>query len=641
MGGCRSRSPSTPGWDDTGTQTTTRRQERACREYCAARGWEVAAVFEDVDYSAYRGELRRPAFEAMCRAVGDGEVAGVLVWKLDRLVRRARDFERFWAVCEKAGVSLASVTEPIDTSTDLGLGLVRILVTFAGLESATKSVRLRSRARELAELGEPARGGRRVFGYTADWSAVVPAEAAMVIEGAERVLAGETPTAIAQDWNRQGLATATGATWATGTVRGLLIARRFVGERTYKGTVVAPGRWPAVLDADTGRRLRARLDDPGRTRLYRQRYLLSGLVECGRCGRHMTACGQATSRGPGYRCSQANGGCVLTISVPPLDTLVTRLVLAHIAEGAAPEPWLPVEPDTDDLRAATADGLRALANDYYLHHDISRDEYLHARRQLLRRWETDRQARDPSRRARPRSGLTATALRTGWPDLTQEQRHQIMRAEIERVIVNPAPRPGRFNPSRVTVVFHYDGATPGERTATGTDPPRPARVRVRSRLRPVAEPPTNLTSIPDGTSVADIAASYGVTVQVVRCWFGAVTVHEHVARLGRGHDPLRLHDRSVEWLWERYVNQGCSLTKIGAEIGATRERISLYISLCGIPRRTKRQQSRRKRADRAWIDAQQGASHSLGEFAERIGSSPRRAAEIASTRRSGRQQRLP
>jgi Resolvase, N terminal domain len=61
----------------------------------------------------------------------------VLVWKLNRLVRRPKDFERLWEVAERREVFIASVTEPVDSSSPIGLAMLRILVALAGLESAT------------------------------------------------------------------------------------------------------------------------------------------------------------------------------------------------------------------------------------------------------------------------------------------------------------------------------------------------------------------------------------------------------------------------------------------------------------------------------------------------------------------------
>src|SRR4051812_29574356 len=93
-----------------GAQTATFRQEQACRAFAAFRGWEVADVFEDVDVSAYDPSVHRPRFRALQLALQKGAVDGVLVWKLDRLVRRPSEFEKFWALCERKSMFLASVT---------------------------------------------------------------------------------------------------------------------------------------------------------------------------------------------------------------------------------------------------------------------------------------------------------------------------------------------------------------------------------------------------------------------------------------------------------------------------------------------------------------------------------------------------
>ena len=72
-----------------------------------------------------------------------------------------------WSVCEQANAILASVTEPIDTSSEVGLALVRILVTFAALESATIGVRMRAKHRQLAEQGQPPSTSVKPFGLSA------------------------------------------------------------------------------------------------------------------------------------------------------------------------------------------------------------------------------------------------------------------------------------------------------------------------------------------------------------------------------------------------------------------------------------------------------------------------------------------
>src|SRR2546430_17728280 len=76
--------------DRDGTKTSTQRQETDCRALAKARGWRVAEVFRDNDRSAFNGK-ERPAFERMLAAISDGDVQGVVAWKVDRLGRRNAD----------------------------------------------------------------------------------------------------------------------------------------------------------------------------------------------------------------------------------------------------------------------------------------------------------------------------------------------------------------------------------------------------------------------------------------------------------------------------------------------------------------------------------------------------------------------
>lgn len=55
------------------------------------------------------------------------------------LVRRPAEFERIWvSSLEPAYVALASATQRVDMNTLIGLAIVRMLVTFSGLESSQR-----------------------------------------------------------------------------------------------------------------------------------------------------------------------------------------------------------------------------------------------------------------------------------------------------------------------------------------------------------------------------------------------------------------------------------------------------------------------------------------------------------------------
>jgi DNA invertase Pin-like site-specific DNA recombinase len=104
----------------------------------------------------------------------------VLVWKLDRLVRRPKDFERLWEVVERRGVFIASVTEPVDRSSPIGLAMLRILVALAGLESATTGIRIQASKRQAAEEGRPP--PVKAYGLTRQWDGIVESEASVLRE---------------------------------------------------------------------------------------------------------------------------------------------------------------------------------------------------------------------------------------------------------------------------------------------------------------------------------------------------------------------------------------------------------------------------------------------------------------------------
>ena len=74
-----------------------------------AQGLAGVRVFIDDDVSAWNGPPR-PAYEADAQALEAGEITAVAVYDLDRLHRQPRDLERFFDVCDRAGVKdLASV----------------------------------------------------------------------------------------------------------------------------------------------------------------------------------------------------------------------------------------------------------------------------------------------------------------------------------------------------------------------------------------------------------------------------------------------------------------------------------------------------------------------------------------------------
>ncbi|MGH9031637.1 MAG: recombinase family protein, partial [Acidimicrobiia bacterium] len=250
--------------DEAGDQLGVKRQEKDCQALVHAKGWTVAEVFIDDDISAYKAK-RRPGYEAMLEGVRAGSFDAIVCWKLDRLTRSGiRGLTRLLDALDGAGASLVSATETLDTSSAMGEGIAGLLASVAKSESEALSLRSRRKKDELAERGLPA-GYSRSFGYVDNGMTVCEPEATELRRAAKLVLAGESLSSIARDWNTRGVLTPRRQKqWGVNVVRRVLINPRNAGLRVHRGEVVGPAAWDAIISIDTHRKLVALLTDPSR-----------------------------------------------------------------------------------------------------------------------------------------------------------------------------------------------------------------------------------------------------------------------------------------------------------------------------------------------------------------------------------------
>ena len=169
----------------------------------------------DRDVSAYDRHTPRPAYEAMVAELDAGAIDVIVAWKMDRLLRRPRDFEELWDRLEAHGSSLTTVADGIDSTQPLVGELVpRLLTTFAKLESQNISLRVKRKHEEIAAAGRRSGGGRRPFGLTADWTEIVGHEAEAIRAAVEAITVGRASrNSVALDWNARGIRTSSGRLW--------------------------------------------------------------------------------------------------------------------------------------------------------------------------------------------------------------------------------------------------------------------------------------------------------------------------------------------------------------------------------------------------------------------------------------------
>ena len=83
----------------------------------------------------------------------------------------------------------------------------------------------------------------------------MPEEVALVREAIDRLFAGESLRGICFDWGARGIKTADGNAWRAHLLSRYLSSPTISAERENEGTLV-PGKWPGVITAEEGLRVR-------------------------------------------------------------------------------------------------------------------------------------------------------------------------------------------------------------------------------------------------------------------------------------------------------------------------------------------------------------------------------------------------
>lgn len=161
--------------------------------FALAKGMTAPEMFSDVASGA---NTNRPGLAALRAEVAPGDT--VIVFKLDRLGRSIVDIDPLITEWEARGVSVHSVTEPIETSTAMGRAMYRLVLLFAQAEREVIAQRVASGKAKNARDGK-FNGSPIPFGYRrdpgADGFAVDPERASIVRDLFSKFATGRYGTA--------------------------------------------------------------------------------------------------------------------------------------------------------------------------------------------------------------------------------------------------------------------------------------------------------------------------------------------------------------------------------------------------------------------------------------------------------------
>ena len=302
-------------------------QVEICRRYAERQGWQLARVYEDRALS--RASAARPGFQALLADAERGLFHVVVVEALDRVGRRLADIAALHDRLEFRRIELHAVNMGAVGAMHVGL-----LGTMAQLYLS--DLKDKTRRGQLGRVLQGRAAGGRAYGYqTVEGDTGrrrIDELEARVVERIFKLFAdGVSPRAIARHLNAEGVPGPDGRPWQDTTIRGQ--AERGTGilnNELYAGQLVW-NRCSYVKDPRSGRRLarpnpaevwerqpvpELRLvddalwqavkrrqqvlafavgrNDAGQAlnRAHRRRFLLSGLLLCGRCGGGYTIMGK-------------------------------------------------------------------------------------------------------------------------------------------------------------------------------------------------------------------------------------------------------------------------------------------------------------------------------------------------------------
>ncbi len=409
----------------------------------------------------------------MLEAIRNGGGA-VVAYHIDRLYRRPKELEELstWRIRPRE-CRHRQQRRPAARHSD-GRFLARILVGVAAKESDDKSRRIRRQKRQLREAGRPS-GGGRAFGWS-DKMTPNPTEARRLAEAVEALIAGESLIGIAREWNAFGIAQPqTGkANWTPAGIRQMVLNPRhaaLVGYRPHKHDeggrrqdaheieIIGPAQWPAIVSRDRWELLRAKLTNR-ENRIPRRRSLLTGLLECGRCGATMVRASMPAKTGtrPVWRCPLVlpKRGCGNnTIDAAGVEAIVTEAAFQAFGSGSLDLDEGGQNPDTVELAQQIADleERRAGLAESFATSRVSLAAFERADGRIEGDLTKLRQAFSNLGR---RAAITRLAARDErledvWDELSLDGKRAILDATIRRVVISPVLKRGMpaFDPDRI------------------------------------------------------------------------------------------------------------------------------------------------------------------------------------------------
>lgn len=204
-------------------------QKEALQEYARLRQIDIVDQYVDEGRSG-KSINGRPKMQQLLQAAKEHKFDVVLIYKLDRISRNAKDSLEISEILNQHNIQLMSYSENIDTSTPGGKMFYTMLSSFAEMERGTIIDRVKMGMTQRAKQGKW--NGGVVFGYDNINKELVinESEAAIVKEIFELASRGHGYKRITGELNRKGYKTKRKKEFSIGSVKGILENPVYIGK---------------------------------------------------------------------------------------------------------------------------------------------------------------------------------------------------------------------------------------------------------------------------------------------------------------------------------------------------------------------------------------------------------------------------
>lgn len=274
--------------------------------------YEFVEVFVDKGITGYTE--KRPGFQRMLEVARNNKVDIILTKSISRFARNTAVVLETVRQLKDIGVEVRFEKENINTLSGDGEFMLTVLSSFAQEESKNVSDNLRWRAKKKFEKGELIINAKRFLGYDKDeyGDLVINEEESRIIRRIfSEYISGKGAGLIAKELNKDGILTVGNKRWHTSSILLVLKNEKYKGDallqkyytpehvkkRSFKNNevidsyyvednhsaIISREMWEQVQE-EIKRRAEAKGNVAGDTDKYTNRYPLTGMLYCSKCG---------------------------------------------------------------------------------------------------------------------------------------------------------------------------------------------------------------------------------------------------------------------------------------------------------------------------------------------------------------------